>query len=296
MRWRTPAAAALAHARRGWVLVPLYPGTGKAARKWRDLTSTPPGTIAAWWPGPAYNPGILTGPSGLAVVDLDDLAAHASKLPASWAGVTHGSEVLAVLADRAGEKIPATYTVTTPGRGCHLYFTIPPGREIRNSAGSEDRGVGPLVDVRAQGGLIVGAGSVRHDGAYELADDRNPVPLPGWLAGLAGRKPAPPAPVMPRVTVTHDGRGYAAAALRGEADAVRAAARGHRNDQLNRSAFALGQLVAAGHLAESDVTSALTSAAESAGLVADDGMSQVQRTIASGLSAGAAKPRTRRAA
>lgn len=293
--WRTPAAAALAHSRRGWVVIPLRPGTGLPARKWADVTSTPPGTVAASWPGPLYGPGILTGPSGLVVVDLDSAEAHGTELPSEWAGVTHGAEVLAVLADRAGEEIPATYTVVTPGQGRHLYFLAPGDMAIRNSAGREDRGLGPLADVRGQGGLVVGAGTIRHDGTYELADDRDPVPLPRWLAAAAARKPE-----SRPVTVTRDetgaGNGYAAAALRGEIAAVLAAGRGHRNDQLNRSAFALGTLIGAGDLAEDGVTAALMSAAEAIGLAGDDGRGQCERTIASGIKAGSAKPRNRRAA
>jgi hypothetical protein len=296
MTWRTPAAAALGHSRRGWVLVPLKPGTGMPARKWKNLARTPPGSVAAHWPGPTYNPGILTGPSGLVVTDLDDADAHDTKIPAEWAalGVTHGSEVLAVLADRAKAVIPATYTVTTPRGGKHLYFAAAAQTEVRNSSGK----VGPAIDIRGRGGLVVGAGSVREGRAYEVLDDRDPVPLPGWLAELAAR------PVTRGVDVTRDARGhgnsdvrgYAAAALRGEIDILLATGRGQRNSQLNRSAYSLGTLVGAGMLTKADVTGALMDAAVGIGLVDDDGRGQCERTIASGLAAGVSQPRSRRAA
>ena len=293
-RWSSPAAAAISHARRGWVLVPLRPGTGLPARKWRHVTSTPPGAIAAHWPGPQYNPGTLTGPSRLVVVDLDSTE-HGGTLPPEWAGtgVTHGTDVLAVLADRAGQPVPATYEVLTPRHGRHLYSTAPPGPPVRNSVEQ----IGPMIDVRGLGGLVVAAGSVRDGRPYELADDRPPVPLPEWLAELATRHtPATRQHVTSALTSARHKHGYAAAALRAEVDTVLAATPGHRNDTLNRSAYCLGQLIGAGDLDETDVTRQLLTAAETIGLIADDGLAQAERTIASGITAGITQPRTRRAA
>ena len=77
------------------------------------------------------------------------------------------------------------------------------------------------------------------------------------------------------------------AALRDETRLVAAARPGTRNDTLNRAAFSLGQLVAAGLLPPLAVVSALASAAERAGLPADE----ARRTIRSGLAAGARCPR-----
>ena len=229
------------------------------------------------------------------VVDLDSLAGHGGELPPEWAdsGVTCGSDVLAILAERAGQTVPATHTVLSL-TGTHLYFAAPAGLEIRNSAGR----VGPLIDVRGRGGLVVGAGSVRDGKPYELADDRDPVPLPGWLAELAVRREPQPATrtASESVTVTRDS--YAAAALRSEIAILLSTGRGSRkrNDQLNKSAFSLGTLVGAGELTKAEVTAELLAAAEAIGLVADDGRSQAERTIASGLAAGIAQPRSRRAA
>jgi len=289
----SPAAAAIWHARRGCVMVPLRPDTGLPARKWAHLTSTPPGSVAAWWPGPLYNPGIATGPSGLVVIDLDS-AEHDGTLPPEWAdtGAAHGFDVLAIVAERAGQAIPATYEVRTPRRGTHLYFRAPPGQVIGNSAGR----IGPMVDVRGRGGLVVAAGSVKDGRPYELADDRDPVPLPRWLAELAARRePRPVTRTAPAAGgVTRNG--YAAAALRSEVAILLDTGRGQRNDQLNKSAFSLGTLAGAGALTEAEVAAALLAAAESIGLVADDGLAQCERTIASGLTAGAGQPRTRRAA
>ena len=80
-------------------------------------------------------------------------------------------------------------------------------------------------------------------------------------------------------------RKYAEAALKGEVEKVRNAPEGHRNDQLNDSAFALGQLVATGVLSETEVIRALESVAE------DDEPEKIPRTIRSGLASGARHPR-----
>jgi hypothetical protein len=80
-------------------------------------------------------------------------------------------------------------------------------------------------------------------------------------------------------------RRYAEAALRGEVEKVRSAPVGQRNEQLNDSAFALGQFVATGVLSESEVIQALESVAE------DDEPEKIPRTIRSGLEAGMRHPR-----
>ena len=291
--WPTPRDAAISHAERGWVLVPLIPGTGRPCRKWKNLCSTPPEAVAAWWPGPLYNPGILAERSRLVLVNLDG-PEHGTEVPQEWQrlGVEHGRDVLAVLADRAGQEIPATYTVGTYRDGEHLYFLPPADRVIRNSASR----VGPMIDVRGRGGLIVGAGSVRGGRRYEVLDDRDPVPLPAWLAALAD----PPRPCSsPRASAccsspAHPDR-YAAAALRGEVDRVLDAPRGRRNHQLNASAFSLGRLVGGGVLERAKVTSALLAAAEANGLAAEDGTDSCMRTVTSGVAAGIAQPRGRAA-
>jgi hypothetical protein len=66
---------------------------------------------------------------------------------------------------------------------------------------------------------------------------------------------------------------------------------GTRNDMLNRSAFALGQLVGAGMLDGESMAAVLEDAGQRIGLDADE----VRRSIASGLRAGARCPRGGRA-
>jgi hypothetical protein len=74
----------------------------------------------------------------------------------------------------------------------------------------------------------------------------------------------------------------------GERAAVAAAQPGHRNTTLNRAAFNLGQLVAAGLLDVEQVRAVLLAAALEAG----NQERKARATIESGLRGGASKPRT----
>ncbi len=81
---------------------------------------------------------------------------------------------------------------------------------------------------------------------------------------------------------------YAEAALLKEAEGVRLAPAGTRNDSLNRAAFSLGQLVASGLLDESTVLDTLAAAAGEAGLH----IAEIRATLQSGMRAGVQHPRS----
>ena len=114
-------------------------------------------------PVPGVGYGIATGSaSGVFVVDLDgdDAVAHWKTL-----GTT-----------------PPTFTVRT-GReelGLHLYFKLPAGLDVRNSAG---RKFGhPKIDIRGEGGYVVGPTSPHASGkAYTILDKSPPADAPEWL-------------------------------------------------------------------------------------------------------------------
>ena len=83
---------------------------------------------------------------------------------------------------------------------------------------------------------------------------------------------------------------YARAALDRECEL--AATTGHgRNDQLNRSAFSLGQLIGAGLLGRQEVEHRLYDAAHASGYVGKDGPLATRATIKSGLDKGEREPR-----
>ncbi len=231
------------------------------------------GAIRRWWRRwPEANVGLRTGVvSGLVVLDVDP---------------DHGGEAsLGELVD-AYEALPETLEVRTGGGGWHLYF-IHPGGRVTNSAGV----LGPGLDVRGDGGYILTPPS-RHvtGGTYRRLTHTPPAAMPEWLWALVIRKAperATTAIVAPADLDRSRCSAWARAALAEETTRVRQAAEGSRNHTLNRAAFALGQIVAGGHLDPDDATGRLADAALAAGLAE----TEIRSTIASGLSAGASSPR-----
>jgi hypothetical protein len=286
-------AAALDAASRDWRVFPLIPGDKRpAVSDWETRATTDPDRITRAWSTTAFNVGIATGPSGLIVIDLDKPKHPGDTPPATWAehGVTDGADVLAVLCERHGQPFPAdTYNVRTWSGGTHLYFTAPEGEPLRNTAGDSARGLGWKVDTRAWGGLVVGAGSTFAGHRYEATRNNPVAPLPGWLAELL--RPAPLPPQTP-IAVALTGRGRRTAFLRsainGEVQRVTNSGPHEHNNSLYVAAVALGQLAAGRELSEADVTGWLLTAALQVG----QGEREARRTIASGLRAGARRPRT----
>lgn len=283
---------ALSAAALGWHVFPCAPGGKRPALRgnWQDQATTAPDQIRGWWTRAPYNIGIACGPSGLVVVDLDRPDANAGADDPDDAGALFpltGADRLARLARKHGARYPAaTCVVDTPSGGCHLYFAAG-STQARNTAGL----IGPHIDVRADGGYVIGAGS-RIGGRVYAARGRlrPPAPLPPWLARLVTGSPAGTAGPAPQQSPADraQGRAYAMAALRAELHRVAAARPGSRNDTLNRAAFSLGQLVAAGLLPPVPVITGLISAATRAGL----SEAEAAGTVRSGMAGGARKPRT----
>ncbi|GAA0668319.1 hypothetical protein GCM10009535_55240 [Streptomyces thermocarboxydovorans] len=282
-------AAALDAASRGWHVFPLIPGDKRpAVRDWENRATTDAKRITRCWTHAPYNIGIATGPSRLVVVDLDTPKDTDDTPPAAWAesGVTDGADVLAVLCERHGQPFPAdTHTVRTGRGGLHLYFAAPEGEELRNTQGK----LGWKIDTRAGGGYVVAAGSVALTGRYTTAYRSLVAPLPGWLAELLRPAPLPPQKPVTVPLTTRDRRGkFLTAALNAELTRVTTSGEHQHNNALYIAAVALGQLVAGGELDAYEVTEKLTEAALSVG----QGEREAHRTIASGLRAGANRPRS----
>lgn len=301
-------AAALDCAGRGWRVFPLAqggkrpvlhghdrcPGTGVCASGhlgWERRSTTDPERVRAAWSHAAYNVGLATGPSGLCVLDLDT-PKPGEPVPGELArqGVTCGEDMLAVVAEQAGQPVPGeTLTVRTPSGGLHLYFAAPAGVPLRNTSGERGKGLGWKIDTRAWGGYVVAPGSTTPTGTYEFVYDGPVAPLPDWLAQRLTPAPPPAAPVTPIRTAARSR--YVEAAIRAEAIKVRDAARGQRNATLYAAAVALGQLVAGGALTEAEHAEVLLSAARGHISVGAYSETQARKTIASGLRDGAKRPR-----
>jgi hypothetical protein len=114
--------------------------------------------------------------------------------------------------------------------------------------------------------------------------------VPAGLRRLLAPPPVPRTTLPPPPTATGRGGGYGRAALVRERAAVATAQPGRRNATLNRAAFNLGQLVAAGLVEVEQVRAVLLAAAVEAG----NHEAKARATIESGLRGGAAKPRRRR--
>ena len=292
----SPKKSALEYARRGWAVLPLHtvkngicccaqgasckrPGKHPRTINGVKDAKTDRDEIKTWWKKwPDANIGVATGGiSGFFVLDVDGEAGKAS-LEALQA---------------KHERLPTTMTVKT-GHGSHLYFRCD-RVQVRNSASS----LGDGLDVRGDGGYVVGAGSVHKSGttyhfvAGQGADDVKVARAPKWLLRLVTPKVRSnsqdaPTNLVPVPAAKLDrARAFAEAARHREIDRVTKAPQHQRNNTLNHAAFRLGQLLPYDILDEQAVRADLAQAAQRIGL--DE--SEIQATIASGLKGGSRHPR-----
>ena len=154
----------------GFSLIPLKPRDKTPLTGWRAYQKlrAAHSDVAAWFKAtPNANVGVVTGAiSGLVVLDLD-------------------SEDAIAEAERLG--LPDTIMVRT-GKGRHIYFRHPGGK-IANRAGFL-----PGMDIRGDGGYIVGPGSIHPSGAsYTWETPPGQITLaemPDWLVKALGAEPA----------------------------------------------------------------------------------------------------------
>lgn len=184
--------AALSSARRGWRVVPLFALTpdgacecgqgaacesrGKHPRltRWPRLATTDEPTLRAWWgQWPTANVGIATGAgSGLLVLDVDP---------------RHGGDESLARLEAQHSPLPRTVRACTGGGGAHVFFKHP-GGHIGNQQGAA--ALAPGLDVRGDGGQVVGAPSLHASGRqYAWEVDHHPdetplAPAPAWLLAL----------------------------------------------------------------------------------------------------------------
>lgn len=212
-------------------------------KKWQEVRATPE-QIAAWDAGP-HNVGIITGRlSGIMVIDVDG---------------------------KTDMEFPETWTVKT-SKGYHYYFNLPDGADLRNRTRAF-----PNIDIRAEGGYVVAPPSVHESGhVYEWIrspEDTDLADIPDFI--FKDREPAQThRPVQQTARVSDGSNPYIEAAINGEISALSGAVEGTRNDQLNRSAFALAGLLPPGKVYELLRPVALT-----IGLTA----SETDKTIASAI-------------
>jgi putative DNA primase/helicase len=168
------------YARDGFKIFPITPG-GKvpmAGVKWKDEATDDLNQVLAWWNRtPNANIGFPTGEiNGVVVIDVDNGFGK------------NGEEQLKTLLEKHGDSWEHVPHVVTPTGGHHYYFKHP-GFHIANSAGK----IAEHIDVRADGGYVVAAGSVRPEGIYLDTGEfwaglKNPPEMPKWLVELIQEK------------------------------------------------------------------------------------------------------------
>lgn len=175
MEVSTADAATLYALDHGFAVFACQPGQKTPATQHgcKDAT-TDPEVVAESFPD-GCNVGIATGnASGFFVLDIDG---------------EEGERSLAELVEQNGE-LPETVTVETPRGGRHLYFRIPEGIEVHNSASR----IGPKLDIRGDGGYVVAPPSRLPNGRYVWILSPNTTGVaqaPGWLLELI-EAPQPP--------------------------------------------------------------------------------------------------------
>jgi len=257
--------AAIAYAARGWAVLPCEPGGKRPAarlvRHGLKEATTDADTIRRWWNAqPRTNVALVTG-RAFDALDVDG--------DAGW-------NTLAGLTARHG-CLSSSPVSLTPSGGAHYVFRA---TGYRNRVGFR-----PALDWRGGGGYVVAPPSVGANGvAYEWAvsPDEQPIEAaPGWLIDLLHKHATPTtAAGMP---VRKDTATYARGAVERELGRLLLAPVGTRNDQLNRSAHALGQLVGARMLSAAQAGDALFATAVRIGLSEDEAVATIQSGMAAGI-------------
>ncbi|TWF49636.1 bifunctional DNA primase/polymerase [Neorhizobium alkalisoli] len=284
----TAQQTAIAFAEQGWPCFPcrheaedVYdPHTGELEERGPKTPLTANGVHGAykkpevveraWGRYPSAMIGLPTGsPTGFFVLDID-----------AKPGAANGFDWLAAMEAEHG-PLPETARVTTPNGGMHVYF--------RHDDGVRNRGaLGAGVDIRGEGGYVIGAGSAMGDGRrYDWADDvREIAEAPAWLLDLVKpKKIEAGSTYLPTAAGTYSA--YVDAAVERELADLARAPMGNRNNSLNDAAFNLGQWVGGGHVSESDARAWLQDVARGWGR----DWARCVKTIENGLKAGILSPR-----
>ncbi|MFJ4153131.1 bifunctional DNA primase/polymerase [Streptomyces galbus] len=276
--------------------------------------------IRRWWGArPDFGIGVSCGPADLVVIDVD---AHPAQPPArdrilpgipigdhvDLTGLANGFHTLAVLAALRGVPSPAEDTATlrvrTPSGGMHIWYRASGSRRWQSSVGSSPgRALAWQVDVRAHGSYIIAPGTTTVHGTYTMVDSVDePAPLPLWLAEeleRTGHAPAPRVPVPPhappraRQAVLAAGGGrdqvhHMLASVLAPVEACGQVPEGAGfSGVLNRAAFTVGGLIAAGRLPHTEAVQALQEAAATARPGQER---RSEKIIRSGLAAGLKRP------
>lgn len=277
--------------------------------------------VQQWWGGhPEFGIGVSCGPAGLLVIDID---AHGVEPPTrdrllpgihiadqvDLTGLANGFHTLGVLAALRGAVSPAndetTLRVRTPSGGVHVWYRASDGPGWHSSVGSSPRrALAWQVDIRAFGSYIIAPGTTTVQGTYTaLGDVREPSELPLWLAQeltRTGHLRTPSCVRGPRSTPhrahqavqaaggTRDTMEHVLKAILSPVEDCGLVAEGAAfSHVLNRAAYTIGGLIAAGRCPQDEAVQALQATA----VLARPGQERrIEQIIRSGLAAGLSKP------
>lgn len=133
----------------GWHVIPIQNNSKKPAVKWREYETRPPtdAELETWFKGTDHNIAVLTGPSDLLVIDVDEGATAII-----W---------------------PSTLCAESPSGGNHYFYSG--GGHLKTGQGD----LGKHVDTRAKGGYVLVAPSEIEGIPYKFTSDLEQItPLP----------------------------------------------------------------------------------------------------------------------
>lgn len=268
-------AAALDYAARGWPVFML-------ARSKRPVANCP--TCADAGPGHDREtcPCLTCHGFYAATTDPDRVAAILDAVPTGQLALRTGAASDTVVVDvdpaHGGRDtmntligrglLPPTAYVATGSGGLHLYYRHP-GTLVQCSQGKPGQGLGPGIDVKADGGYVVLPPSVhpRTGRPYRWAPGRVMEEMPPAL--VTACRPAPPAPTPatphePTSTRPAGGISHPDRLLAAHLHAVATATEGTRRTTLYGAARGVARMVAADAISRDDAIAALTTAGRAA--------------------------------
>jgi hypothetical protein len=276
---------AIAYVQRGWPVLPVQPRgkrpLGRLAPHGFKNATLDEGRIEKWWRAePEANVGLVTG-IAFDVLDIDGDEGLASiNRAAPWYGEPWDGGPT----DNPTIDGPTSQT----GRGWHVLVGV-------TGLGNRTRLL-PGVDWKGERGYVVAPPSIHATGSrYQWfsgwsPEDQSVREAPAWLLDLLGPSMNP----VVDIDRAHDrrlaqaGGTYGRRALEIEVGRVALATPGTRNEQLNKSAFAIGQLIAGGKIPDAKgAVRALVQAGLAVGLPERESLT----TVRSGIDAGSSRPR-----
>ena len=185
---------ALKLAAAGYKIFPVPPNTKKSyvskSLQWGSgeawgMTGDPALIERYWKRWPDANVGLPTGAvNNIIVIETDTAKGHKLEVD---------GEVSLQEAEQRLGALPITLMAQSPSGSQHRFY-VHPGGWVKNSASE----IGPGVDVRGDGGMVVAPPSARKDGVYHWLNKRKIAALPpAWVAELSRKKERPAPRALP---------------------------------------------------------------------------------------------------